>query len=471
MMNLNHIQQKLALSTRRALDIVSPWQVNQPAFSDSNYRNYVQEGYKKNELVYACIREVATSASEPITKVVLTQDGTQYDIPDHPLNALLANPTPDMTGPEWWETILTLERIAGNAYIWKERNDNEFPIALWPLRPDWVRIRFRRDNLGQRAFFEYSPGGIWTPEHTVPILPEDMIHIKHGVDPEDIHGYGQAPLRSALRNTDLDNNMTDYFKVFFDNAAVPFGILKVKGHVESQKLINRIRRRWQAQFGGGKKNWHAPAILTDDTEYEQLGLDMEQLRIDALRDVPETRICMAFGVHPILVGAQSGLKQSTYTNYREARSSFWEETLSPLFRKYAARLTADLIPDYGDDVKQFQVIVDTSNVRALSPDVDATWKRATTALKAGGITQNMFLRYINMPPVKGGDVFLIPQNILPVPAEVVESPARRSITYHDFQLRKAGVESIIAKVRPLALPAARESDIIEVTEEENEDAS
>ena len=39
--------------------------VGQATYPDSNYENFASEGYNKNEIVHACIRELATSAASP----------------------------------------------------------------------------------------------------------------------------------------------------------------------------------------------------------------------------------------------------------------------------------------------------------------------------------------------------------------------------------------------------------------------
>ena len=44
-----------------------------------NYTNFAKEGYEKNEIVYACIKEISTSASEaPLTAVIQNTDTTEY---------------------------------------------------------------------------------------------------------------------------------------------------------------------------------------------------------------------------------------------------------------------------------------------------------------------------------------------------------------------------------------------------------
>lgn len=59
-------------------------------------------------------------------------------------------------------------------------------------------------------------------------------------------------------------------------------------------------------------------------------------------ELDETRICAALNVPPILVGFRSGLERSTYSNYEEARKSFYQETISPLLSRLSDTLTRGL---------------------------------------------------------------------------------------------------------------------------------
>ncbi len=393
---------------RQGLQLFETWRINNPQFPTSGYRSLVDNGYRRNELVYACIREVATSVSEAPFMVGVQKAGVRIPVIDHPGLELVNHPNRIIeTSQEFWEITLTIEHIDGNCYVWKERNDVGRPIGLWTLRPDWVRFVPKR-NVAQ-SFYLYSPDGSFTSRSDVPIPLDDMIPFKHGVDPTAIYQQGMSPLRVAFRNTILDNDATDFFKVFFDNAGVPSGIITVKRKLQDQREANRIMKRWQQRYSG-LTGWHAPAVMDEDASYQKIGLDFREMDMASLRDVPETRICMALGVPPILVGSAVGLKRSTYTNYGAAKTSFWDETLSPLFERHASKIDQDLIfPDFPSDVRATSFF-DLSNVRALREDVSALWKRTTAALNMGGITINMFLVEIGKEPVDGGDVFLIPGN-------------------------------------------------------------
>jgi len=423
------------LDARSAMQLLATWQQNAPQYPPFSYEAYADSGYRKNELIYACVREIATSASEPALRVLSrTPEGIQQEIIDHPLRLLIENPNEDLTEYEFWELVLTLLNVSGNCYIWKERSEAGRPIALWTLRPDRVKIWSGKSAVVDH--YTYQAGD------TVYKLPKrDVVHFKFP-DPADDF-YGLSPIRVCLRNTVLDNSVTDYAKVFFENAAVPYGLIKVKRRLENQNEAKRLREKWKQQYSG-VAGWHAPAILDEDAEYKELGSPLDRVVTDALRNIPETRICMVFGVPPIIVGANVGLMRSTYSNYREARASFWDETLIPTYKRLAARLNKTLMPEFPmrDNRSRVFAKFDLSEVSALLEDQDLVWRRAAIALRAGGITVNMFLRHIGEQPVANGDVFLRSSNVDAVAAEGLTAPPSRQITHLEHILGEQATRQI-----------------------------
>ncbi|KKM64363.1 hypothetical protein LCGC14_1502100, partial [marine sediment metagenome] len=255
-----------AQEMRNGIQLVETWRVNVAHFPTQNYRVLATEGYNKNALVYACIREIATSVSEAPFKVGVEARNVVVPILDHPGFMLLNNPNPMTTGFEYWETILTLQNIAAKAYVWKERDDRGRPINLWILRPDWVRFRPASDIT--KSIFFYAPDGVFDSKNVIPIPLMDMIPYKHGVDPLNLYTDSLSPLRVVFRNTILDNNATDFMKVFFDNAGAPLGIIKISGRLKNNREAERIRKRWQDRYGG-LAGWHSPAVMDDDASYEK----------------------------------------------------------------------------------------------------------------------------------------------------------------------------------------------------------
>lgn len=375
-----------------------------PEWPASTFLNHVDQGYSKNELVYACIAEKATSTPEATLRVYDALGRRGEPLQDHPLRRLLANPNPLMSEFELFELLSVHLDLAGNAFWEKVRDRSGRVVELWPVRPD--RVRMKRGN--HSVSYGFAVDG----SKTVPI---DVVHFKlpNPVDPM----VGTPPMRAALRATALDNEATDFVKALLQNHAIPGVVVKMSNleSVLDDTTTDRLKAKWRASYGG--KNRGEPAFLQAGMDVQELGLNLKDLEFPDLRTISESRICMSFGVPPIIVGAKVGLDRSTFANFAEARRAFWEQTLMPLQRRLRDTIAAQLLPDMpGGTGTRGLVNVslrwDTSEVIALRESEVDRWTRATEAFRAGGLTVNDYRREIGQSEVTGGDIFLMPSGTI-----------------------------------------------------------
>lgn len=374
-------------------------------YPEPSFQTHVDHAYTKNELVYACILEKATSLPDAPLRV-FASDGMGDPREGHPLRQLIMNPNPVTYEFELFEMTSIHLDLAGNAFWEIVLNNAGIPTELWPLRPDRVRILPRRDG-----WHEY--GYVLGNGKAVP-LGRNVIHFKMP-NPSDPY-LGQAPLRPALRAIALDNEATDFVKVLLQNRAVPGSVITVEQKID-EALVNRLTEKWMDRFGGNRNG--RPAFMQKGMTVQPLGLNLDELEFPDLRTISESRICMALGVPPILVGAKVGLDRSTFANYAEARSAFWEETMMPLEKRIAQTVHRKLLPYFeGPRPRRVVVRFDNSDVRALRESEGKRWELATAALRAGGITLNQFARYVGLPDIgPNGDVYLRPAGVIPYDAE------------------------------------------------------
>ncbi|KWT61839.1 hypothetical protein ADL21_11170 [Streptomyces albus subsp. albus] len=380
--------------------------VNEPVYPGQGFLSASGAAFGRNELVYACVMEKATSVPEAPLRVY-GPDGLGEPRETHPLRQLVADPNPMLTEFELFElTVLHLD-LAGTAFWEIVRDRAGRPAQLWPLRPDLVRMIRQRDG---RTRYGYLLGG------GLADLGTDVLQFKYPnpVDPL----LGQPPLRPALRAVALDNEATDFVKQLLQNRAVPGVVITTQRKVD-EEISNRLATRWKQKFGGSRRG--EPAVLQTGMDVKVLGLDLQALEFPDLRTISESRICMAFGVPPILVGAKVGLDRSTFANYQEARRSFWEETILPLQRRIGDVVVRRLLPEVNDSSyvlpRRVTVRFDTSQVLALKESEQAIWERANAALRAGAITVADFRRIVGLPFVEGSDVFLRPAGVVPTLAD------------------------------------------------------
>tara|TARA_R100000808_G_scaffold3776_3_gene12973 strand:+ start:1530 stop:3656 length:2127 start_codon:yes stop_codon:yes gene_type:complete len=377
------------------------YNLDQALYPETNYLNFAKEGYGKNEIVHACIRELATSVASPTYMIeVPSSEGGMIELTSGELFEILQQPTPNQDWYQWIELLTTYLMVSGNVYVLKERAKTNKVSSLYLLRPD--RMTINGGSKGPESY-TYEIGGV---DYVIP--KEDICHLKLPNPAEDL--YGLSPLKVLARAVNLDLNMTDYAKVFFQNAGIPSGLLKVKRRLQSQEEASIIRSRWRSQFGG-RDNFHKVAIMDDDAEYQPMGSMPKDLALSELHNVSESRICAVFGVPPILIGANVGLERATYSNYREARFSFNAETLRPLINRIIRFLNTSIAIEFPN---QGQFAVDQSSLTEMIDDKESNTARAINLFEKGMVTLNEARELVGISAISAGDVRRVPSNILEI---------------------------------------------------------
>ena len=189
-----------------------------------------------------------------------------------------------------------------------------------------------------------------------------------------------------------DQAQTEYVWTFFENGGMPSVFIK-----DTQRALNRtqrdeIRGQWRATYGNRHGGQHDIGILDMYQDVLKIGAGLSELDNDTLRQITESRICMGYHVPPLIVYAYVGLMRATYSNLKEAWSSFWDFTVSPDLKEWREFWTWNLLTEYEDETsiraERYRLGWDLTNVAAVQEDVDAVHKRAREDYKAGLIMLN-----------------------------------------------------------------------------------
>jgi HK97 family phage portal protein len=383
---------------------VPTWQAGISQFNDGKFESFARQAYQANELVYAGIEELSTSAAEPKMRAKIGNAWRD----SHAILDLLNLPNPFMDRFTFWANVIMNLYIGGNAYAVIVRSKSGRPLELWLMRPDLVTIVPSAVTYIDR--YEYRNGG------DVTRLPVgDVIHWKLR-NPLD-QFYGQSPLLAGAGRIDVDNYMKQFTSTFFAKAGIPAGMLNVEGST-TPEFKKEVRERFSREFGG-PNGWHGIMVVDGKkasfTPMTQ-NLGNSGLVVPELDEISEARILMLLGVPPELVGARSGMQNSSYANKRAARESFWDETLMPLYQMMVGPINLRLVPDF-PGVKEVEF--DLSGVRALQEDVDKIHARWRADLISGGCTIEEFRLATGKKAQITEGTYLIPSNLVPVPAAMV----------------------------------------------------
>ncbi len=385
------------------------WEFTTPQYPAPSPYGLAREGYRKNEIVFACVQKRAGAVAEAPLRVWDDPDEKKrQEIADHDLRKLLRRPNPHMGEVEFWQASQIYLDIAGFC-VWEgEFNRLGEPIALWPMRPDWCS--FLRGPGNPLRAIRYQPPGLQYVDvdaHRCLVLME--------FDPLYPMLKGLSRSAVALRVTSVDNAATDFLKLFFQNGAVVNGLLKTAQSLQESEAA-RIRKMWREQHGG-VGNWVDPAVLGAGVEYQPMSMNFKDMDFGVIDGRDEVRICQIFETPPILVGAKAGLDRATYANYKEARAAFYEETVMPRWRWLESEIAQQLAPHFGEDAFEIVTEFDISRIRALQEDRDAKWTRANQGFTGGWATRDEARLEAGLEPIDG-DVPVFAQQSTAVGQEV-----------------------------------------------------
>ena len=378
------------------------YDIGNASYPDVSFANLASEGYVKSEIVHACIRELAVGAASAHYQVIApSTEGGTVSVERGPLYDLMRRPNPAMSWYQFIEQFVTFLQVAGNVYTYKERDRGNRVTALQLLRPD--RIRIVPGAYGAESYIYEVDGR----DYRLP--KDDVCHLALPNPGGDL--YGLSPLQTLARTVNLDSAMTDFAKVYFQNAGVPSGLLKLKRRLQTQEEASTIRSRWRSQFGGSS-NFHRVAILDEDADYQQMASAPKDMALSELHNLTESRICSVFQVPAILVGANVGLQRSTYSNYREARMAFHSETLEPMVARILDHLNFYITDrEYGGPE---YITVDWSAMRASLDDRTSETTRVTALFGNGVITLNEARSALGFEAIQDGDVRRIQASVFEV---------------------------------------------------------
>lgn len=351
-------------------------------WSPRNYRAFVAEGYKINVVAYQAINRIADAIGS-LKWTAFTESGEQ--LTSHPFLRLIQKPNPMQSGREWWRAKTAYLLLSGNCYDERIMQGRR-PIELWTLRPD--RMSIKPGSTGMPAAYLYKSAGKTVTFTASPISGEsDIRHTKLFAADDD--WYGMSPMNTAAYAIDQHNEAMNWIQSLLQNAATPSGAMMLDRETTlSDDQFRRLREEVEESFSGAK-NAGRPMLLEGGMKWESMSLSPADMAIIETKDSAARDISLAFGIPPLLLNIPG---DNTYSNYREARLGFFEDTVIPLVDMMAAELNAWLSP-YFDSV---EVRPDYDSIEAIAEKRRGLWEMVDTSDE---ITVNEARALKGYPPI------------------------------------------------------------------------
>ena len=200
-----------------------------------------------------------------------------------------------------------------------------------------------------------------------PILHVRLFH------PANDH-YGMSPIEAAATAIDLHNTAARWNKALLDNSARPSGALvyaAAEGRMTAEQF-ERLKAELEQGFQGAKQAGR-PLLLEGGLDWKPLSLSPKDMDFIEAKHAAAREIALALGVPPMLLGIPG---DNTYSNYQEAKRTFWRQTVLPLVERTAkAHLGAGSAPAFGGGPASSEP--DLDQVEALSPSARRCGRAST----------------------------------------------------------------------------------------------
>lgn len=350
--------------------------------------------------VFGAVRVLAeTLASLPLHVYRRLADGGRARAEDYFLYPLLHNqPNGEMTSFQLRETLMGHLALWGNAYAEIEYNNAGRPIALWPLRPDKMKLERRN---GQLVYVYTLPKPMVNGQYDIDLLPQFVLHIR-GLSPNGLVGY--SPISLARQGIGLGLAAESFGSRFFGNDARPGAVLKHPNTL-SGDAHERLIGSWETRHQGLEKS-HRMAILEEGMEYQQIGIPPEDAQFLETRKFQNTEIARLYRIPPHML---ADLDRATFSNVEQQSIDFVTYTMTPWLVRWEQDIERSLIPPSDRKTYFAEFLVDG----LLRGDTGSRYSAYAIGRQNGWLSANDIRRLENMNPVDGGDVYLVPLNMIP----------------------------------------------------------
>lgn len=262
---------------------------------------------------------------------------------------------------------------------------------------------------------------------------DEVISLRYAISPDDMSG-GISPALTIKTWADIDTLISEYERGFFNNGAVPAGIMSIIA--DSAESYQKTVEDLQNGYRGASKNNSAlysfrpvdPVTMEPKPyskfEWQPLQTENNKLDLQTLNSVAHDHLAAAFGVPDMARGLDNG---QTYANAEQANISYLENTIRPLcatiWDKFEAELQRITCGGLTYHINYKIVLPQQTDVLNVQAQTIKTLVDAYTELVGLGADPDKTAVALNLPQLKG----LL---TTPTPTEAATTPTTTATTHY-----------------------------------------
>ena len=390
--------------------------------------NQQLETIKNVALVHACVTTVSSAFQEaPLAVEQRNSEGGWKKTPEvsHSMIKAFKN-NPDLSESEIMMYLALNIELTGRSFLWLIRNGYGEIVEVFPLPSSWVTPvlspDFENIDGGSRLFDGYrvsfnnssteaTEGGQIVSTFYLP--PEDVIYTKFP-NPKNLVD-GLSPLTACYPYVNMEAKGIDYTTNALESLNLPGMVIKTDRQMTD--VQKKMLRSVLADKIGAKASQSALQFSGKDLTVDMIN-PLESFGWNEFYKLNESRICMAFKVPPIVIGAMIGLEETTgwaSGDMREAKKWLYRNTVHGIWKMFATNFTRHFIPE--DQRENFRIVFDSEQVPELQEERGKLEERAVSLFNSSMLTLNEAREMMLLKEIDGGDVFKTNLSNMYVPAE------------------------------------------------------
>lgn len=370
--------------------------------------------------VYANVKRRSEQMASVDLKLMRVRGKMVEEVFDHPAIDVLEEVNGQMSQRELYEITHSHLDLAGEAFWYVIKNGLK-PAAITPLIPDRVTVIPGKERLIKGYIYKFQDAdGVW---QEMPFEPEEIVFIKEP-DPNNLF-RGMSSIRAAALAIDNDNSAEEWhWNTFISGMSgkPTFETTESISEDALRKMYTEIQQHWS-----GKENANKPMILHSGMKASAIGMTAKDMEYLEGQKWTRDKIMALMGTTKTILGITDDVNRS---NAETAEYVFSKYMVTPRIKKFVGALNEFYLPMFTGTDQMFFM-----NEDPTPPNIEQEIELFKASLAgASWMTPNEVREKKGMDPVEGGDVLLIPNQLISV-----DAPRRitEELRFYNSRHRKA----------------------------------
>lgn len=368
---------------------------------------YIEQAFHFNDLVFAVVDYIAALAAAVPYKFMEEVGGEIQEARDSEAlrraKRLLEKPNPFSTWETFVRTEVAYNLVCSKSIILKQRRQTGTPdiYELYNVNPAVCSIIWKSEFYRIIQSVTIATGGT---DGILQPNPNDLI-IRYNTD---LRGKpdGRSRLAAGRRAVLKSNNAKNAANQLYTNGGA-YGFLAVEDEGISFDDVQALETAYQKKHTGVGSQ--GKIVFTNGKiRFERTGMTAEDLQLSQT-DLNDLRaICALFGAPSQLFNDNEA---STFSNYKEARRTLYNNCVLPNIKNLFAKLSWELLPELSRELENVYMMPDLTAI----PELQTTIQEQAAALRnAEWLTPNEKRAAMGYEPIDDPSMDMVYMNGQPI---------------------------------------------------------